>query len=98
MKRALLSAALILAGCATETTVAWHWANAPEQAAFRRDDYECTREATYTRGIFYQGSGGVGQGLNKRLYVQCMESKGYVRECPAGSHWNDDRDKCKEPR
>ena len=32
-----------------------------------------------------------------KLYRMCMESKGYVRECEMGSHWNDDRDKCKRP-
>ena len=31
----------------------------------------------------------------QKLYVMCMESKGYRLTCPPAMHLNDDRDKCK---
>ena len=95
--------AAMLTGCATEETTPWHWSAGPGPEAFRRDNYECTRDSTVTAGgpalgVWWPGDWQrAAKDQATKLYRMCMESKGYVRECEPGSHWNDDRDKCKRP-
>src|SRR2546425_9102860 len=95
--------AAMLTGCATEETTPWHWSAGPGPEAFRRDNYECSRDSTVTAGgpalgVWWPGDWQrAAKDQATKLYRMCMESKGYVRECEPGSHWNDDRDKCKRP-
>jgi hypothetical protein len=61
-----------------------NWANREGLPPTKADDYECTRDATQFFGGAVGGSGPINAALAKRdstrLYIQCMESKGYKRK------------------
>ena len=79
-----LALLLFLTGCATP--IVWDEADTPQ---FKTDDYECTRDATYTPGKvpvpdepgfakgFAEGRNMRGPQVNRDLYIMCMESRGY---------------------
>lgn len=73
----VLGAVLLLAGCGHMTVV---WKTGPtggNSQSFKRDDYACKRDA---EGIRQSASGLAAlaeDGRVKKLYIECMESKGY---------------------
>lgn len=66
----------------------WDGADSPQ---FKTDNYECTRDATYTPNVtpvpedpgfgrgFAKGRNMRGPQLNTDLYTQCMEARGYTQ-------------------
>lgn len=69
---------LIVSGCARGLGT-WAKPGVAEDAA-KRDRYECTRDATYTySGGAYTASWSVPR-VNKALFAQCMEARGYQRQ------------------
>ena len=69
---------VLLTGCASKIV----WSGADSDAAFKRDNYECSRDSRTYAG----GSGLVGaialigaRSQANKIYRECMESKGYTR-------------------
>lgn len=82
MRRSIVLAALILAGC--DTT--WYRPNTTEQQ-FYQDEYECQQASYGYGGIAGAGTatggvvvGGLSRTGNRRIYQSCMRAKGYSTE------------------
>jgi hypothetical protein len=81
----MLMVGALAAGCVTTALPPkMKWVNEESGLApTKTDDYECTRDATQFFGNAVGDSGPINAALAKRdstrLYVQCMESKGYKR-------------------
>jgi hypothetical protein len=75
----LVLGAALLGGCYSIP----HWAPGPEarEQNFKRDDYECIRE-TSQRGVYGAGLGGNSE--SKRLYIMCMELRGWTQKDEGG--------------
>ena len=69
---AMLTMAFVVAGC---TQRQYQWVGGTSFPQFQRDNYECTRDATF----IYQGEYGSQPRLNWRLYEMCMKSRGYQK-------------------
>jgi hypothetical protein len=81
---------LLVAGCASpETEPTWLGGLVPE--VFRRDNYDCVREATYAKA---ESAASNRQALANDRYITCMESRGYLLRCKEGLHLNRDNYKC----
>ena len=74
----ILVLVVLLVSCARGLGT-WTKPGVAEDAA-KRDLYECTRDATYTySGGAYTASWSVPR-VNKALFAQCMEARGYQRQ------------------
>lgn len=74
MRALILAASLLLAGCAVQ------WKSAPEGANFKRDNFECARDAQAFRNPTARGFNALADDVSsRRMYIECMEGRGYAR-------------------
>jgi len=92
----IVSGLLLVNGCA-KTSVPAKWTGGSGREQWGRDNWECTRDSRTIGPSAFNNPWGADRAERQaqRLYIQCMESKGYTPTCPDGMHLNDDRDKCK---
>lgn len=81
MKKLILCALIALVGCADDTIV-MRKPGAGQDAEWKKDSYECERDA-YTTGdstVVQSGTyGRVTRDPNWAMYQSCMEARGYKR-------------------
>ncbi len=105
MRRWITVFVLAFAACTTlDPRPTWNADVSREQ--FMRDNYECTRDSRTQPspgpviigggpGVFVDTSGLRAREKSEELHAMCMESKGYVQQCPPGTSLHPERYKCK---
>ena len=78
-----VSAALLVAGCASVRTSADYDAGASDSARFAKDSVMCERQAEADQKNIGLGPWDVTQNTFNRMYDACMRAIGYTRKPPS---------------